>query len=193
MEDLRKSGDAEFGAVVAEKSASSPRAVLVLRIAMAVAAAVLTASFFLPWGSADEAYREAAASVPSDMMFYAAAGLTVADAADLSLLEYAQTYGSMGGSWNVLAAIICSIPVLSVVALLFAALGKPIVSAVFGVLALVVTRFIVWDFTERGVLPNGTHEWGIAPAIYLVAALCVVISAVVMVVLKRRQNAARSS
>lgn len=194
MEDLQKKGDMEPGTVVAEKKVPSPRAVLVLRIAMMVAAAALATSFFLPWGAADEEYREAAASVSPDMMFYEPTGLTVSDAADLSLLEYAQVYGSMGGNgWDILAAIIYAIPALSLIALLFAALGKPIVSTVFGVLALVVTRFIVWDFTERGVLPSGTHDWGIAPAIYLAATFAIVVLAVAMVVLKRRSKAPVSS
>lgn len=194
MEDLQKKGDAEPGTVVAKSKASSPKAVLALRIAMAVAAAALATSFFLPWGAVDEEYREAAASVSPDMMFYEPTGLTVSDAADLSLLEYAQVYGSMGGNgWDILAVIIYAIPVLSLIALLFAALGKPIVSAVFGVLALVVTRFIVWDFTERGVLPNGTHDWGIAPAIYLAVTFAIVVLAVALVVLKRRSKAPVSS
>ena len=44
-----------------EKNATT--ALLVLRVAMAVAAIALVASFFLPWASADEEYREAAAIV----------------------------------------------------------------------------------------------------------------------------------
>ena len=84
--------------------------------------------------------------------------------------------------------IIGSAAVLSALALLLAALGKPIGSAVFGVLTLAVSRLIVWDFTDRGVLPNATHEWGVAPTVYIVAAVALVAAAVWMVVLKRRDR-----
>ena len=180
MEDLRTM-DSERGISQA----------LVARVVMVVAAVVLLAAFFLPWGSAGEDFRQAAAQMP-DVWFAEEAGITAADAADLSLLEYARAYLAIGqmGSGNafvVLVPIIGSLAVLAALALLLAALGKPIGSAVFGVLTLAVSRLIVWDFTDRGVLPNATHEWGVAPTVYIVAAAVLVVAAVWMVVLKRRR------
>ena len=64
------------------------------RIALAVAAIGLVAAFFLPWASANDAYREAAAQAP-EIVVYEDTGITAAQAADLSLLEFAQIYGSM--------------------------------------------------------------------------------------------------
>lgn len=93
-----------------------------------------------------------------------------------------------GNAFVILVPIIGSAAVLAAFALLLAALGKPIGSAVFGVLTLAVSRLIVWDFTDRGVLPNATHEWGMAPVVYIVAGVVIVAAAVWMVVLKRQDK-----
>lgn len=161
-----------------------------LRAAMAVAAIVLVAAFFLPWASAGEEYREAAAQLP-DIMVYEPLGMTAADAEDLSLLEYAQVYGSMAQTspaWGIYAAIVYAGLAAAALALVLGALGKPIGAAVFAVLTLGISRVLIWDFTDRGVLPNSTHTWGVAPAVLLAAAMCLIVLAVATVVLRRRAN-----
>ena len=163
---------------------------LIARIALAVAAALLVAAFFLPWASADEEFREGAAALP-DFMFYEPADMTVADACDISLLEYAQVYGSMEGTaWVVYMVVMYAGLALSVVALLLAAFGKPIGTAVFAVLACAVSRLLVWDFGDRGVLPSSTHDWGAAPTVYLIATVAVVALAIWLVILRRQAKAA---
>lgn len=157
----------------------------IARIVMVVAALVLLGAFFLPWGSANSAYREAATQMPG-LMFYEPAGLTVADAADLSLLEYAQAYAALGGAWLIVTIVIYVTAGLSALALLLAALGKPIGSAVMGLLCVAASRVLVWDFTDRAVLPSGTHDWGIAQMLYLVAGVVLLAAAVWMVVARRR-------
>lgn len=187
MEGLQKNGSADVGTT--EPAVVSPKALLAARVVLAIAAAALVAAFFLPWGSADEEFREAAMSAPSDLMFYEPAGLTVEGATDLSLLEYAQVYGSMGNaSWGLLAAIIYAVLVFSVLALLLSVLGKPIGTAVFGILCFAVTRFLAWDFADRGVLPNSTHEWGVASGVYLAAIVVLIVTAVALWLLKRRRK-----
>lgn len=162
---------------------------LIARIVLAVAAALLVAAFFLPWASADEEFREGAATLP-DFMFYEPAGMTVADACDISLLEYAQVYGSMEGTaWVVYMVVMYAGLALSVVALLLAVLGKPIGTAIFAVLACAVSRLLVWDFGDRGVLPSSTHDWGAAPTVYLIATVAVIAFAIWLVALKRQARA----
>lgn len=52
----------EKEAVTSLKGADRPRQIqLAVRLLMVLAAAVAVAAFFLPWGTADEEYREAAA------------------------------------------------------------------------------------------------------------------------------------
>lgn len=163
---------------------------LIARIVMVVAALGLVAAFFLPWASAGEDYREAAALAPG-VMFYEPTGLTVEGATDLSLFEYAQVYGSMSGTgWEIYQYIMYAALGVAVIALVLAAFGKPVGAAVFGILTLAASRLLVWDFEDRGVLPNGTHDWGIAPVIYFVAAVVLIAAAVWVFVLKRQAKAA---
>lgn len=162
---------------------------LTLRVVMVVAALGLVAAFFLPWASADEEYRSAAAQAP-EFVYYEPTGLTVSDAQDLSLFEYTQVYGSMEGGWVIYMVIMYAMVAISVLALILAACNKPIGAAVFGALTLAASRLLVWDFTDRGVLPNATHDWGAAPTIYLVAAIVLIAVGIVTAVLKHRQKAA---
>ncbi len=180
----------EKEAVTSLKGADRPRQIqLAVRLLMVLAAAVAVAAFFLPWGTADEEYREAAAQMP-DVVYYEPTGMTVSDAADLSLMEYAGVYHSMGSVWEVYAVIMYAILAASVLALLLAAMGKPIGAGVFTILMLAASRVLVWDFEDRGVLPGSTHVWGAAPTAYLVASLVLILAAVGLFVLRRREKAA---
>lgn len=162
---------------------------LIARIVMIVAAVCLVGAFFLPWASANSDYREGAEAMP-DIMFYEPTNLTAADAADLSLIEYAQVYGSMSGTgFELYMYIMYGLAAISVLALVFAAFGKSIPSGIFGILSLVLCRVLVWDFESRGVLPNSTHEWGIAPNVYLVATIVLVAAAIWLLVVKHKAKA----
>lgn len=165
---------------------------IVARIVMVIAAIGLVAAFFLPWGSADEDFREAAAQMP-DIVLAEDTGLTAAEATDLSLLEYAQVYGSMGdvsAVWTAYMVIMYAAAVTAVLALVLAAAGKPIGAAVLSVLTIAVSRLLVWDFGERGVLPNASYDWGIAPTVYVVAGVVLIAAGIWMVVRKRQLKAA---
>lgn len=158
---------------------------MLARVAMVAAAAVIVMAFFLPWSTAGEAFREGAQAVP-ETVFYEPTGMTVADAVDLSLFEYAQVYASMGSGWMVYAGIMYAVLGTSALALLLAALGRPIGSAVFAILAFAGSRLLVWDFGDRGILPNGTHDWGVAATVYVVAFVVLLAAAIWMFVLRRR-------
>lgn len=162
------------------------------RVALAVAAVGLVIAFFLPWASADDAYREAAAQAP-EIVVYEDAGITTAQAADLSLLEFAQIYGSMEGTWTLYMYLMYGLLGISAVSLLCAAAGKPVVTSVFALLAYALSRLLVWDYEDRGALPNATYDWGIAPAIYLGATVAIVAIAVWMVVIRRKGKATRAT
>ena len=163
---------------------------LIARIAMVVAAIALVAAFFLPWASADAEYREAAAQLP-DVMYYEPTGLTAADAADLSLFEYAQVYGSMEDSpWVMYQYIIFAGLAIAAFALALATWGKPIGAAVFAILILAFSRLMVWDFSDRGVLPNSTHDWGIASTVFVIGSIALIVASIWLFVLKRQEKAA---
>lgn len=169
-----------------EKKAEGMSQQLLARLVMIVAAVGLVMAFFLPWASAGEGFRDAAASFP-DVMFYEPAGVTVADATDLSLLEYAGVYAAMGENtaWLIYAVIMYAILIVSAITVLLAALGKPIGATLVGALAFAGSRLLVWDFGDRGALPSSTHGWGIAPTIYVAAFMVLVAASVWMLLLKR--------
>lgn len=162
----------------------------IARIVMIVAAVALVAAFFLPWASANDEYRELASATP-DAMFYEPTGLTASDAADLSLFDYTLVYGSMlGTGWELYMAIMYATLGVSIIALLLAAFGKPIGAGVFSILAFASSRLLVWDFGDRGVLPNSTHDWGIAPMVYVLTAVVLIAAAVWLLVMKRQAKKA---
>ncbi len=162
------------------------------RIALAVAAIGLVAAFFLPWASANDAYREAAAQAP-EIVVYEDTGITAAQAADLSLLEFAQIYGSMESAWTLYMYLMYALLGISAVSLVCAAAGKPIATSVFALLACALSRLLVWDYEDRGALPNATHDWGIAPTIYLGATVVIVVIAVLVVVMQRKGKATQAT
>lgn len=154
---------------------------------MAVAAVGMVVAFFLPWASAGDEFRDAAASLP-DIVFFEPTGMTVAEATDLSLLDYAGMYAALGENtaWLIYTLLMYTILILSAITVLLAVLGKPIGATLMGALAFAGSRLLVWDFGDRGVLPNGTHDWGIAPTVYIVAFVVLVVASVWMFLLKRR-------
>ena len=161
---------------------------IVPRILMVVAALGFLAAFFLPWASANAEFREAVTAAP-DLVFYEPTDMTVSDAVDISLFEYAQVYGSMGSGWQVYMAIMYAVLGASALTLLLAAFGKPIGAAVVGALAFAGSRLLVWDFGDRGVLPSSTHDWGMAATAYIPAFVVLLVAAVWLFVLKRRAKA----
>ena len=174
-----------------DKRGGSPQ-LLIARIVMVVAALGLVAGFFLPWASADQEFRDAVTLAP-DLVFYEPTGFTVSDATDISLLEYAQVYGSMGGTWQIYQVIMFAVLGASALTLLLAALAKPIGASVLAVLTLAGSRLLVWDFGDRGVLPSNTHDWGIAPTVYIVAFVVLLAAAAWLFVLKRQAKAGASA
>lgn len=167
------------------------------RIIMIASALLLVAAFFLPWASADAEYREAAVKA-SNMWFMEEAGLTVGDAVDLSLFEYADLYAQaeqlgLSAEWTLYAPLIYATVVLSACALLLALAGKPIGAGAFAILTCALSRLLVFDFTDRGVIPSNTHDWGAAPAVYFVGAGLLIAAAIWSVVETRRANASRAN
>lgn len=172
---------------------SSAKVMLILRIAMVALAALLVGCFFLPWGSAIAEFRDAAAQMP-EAWFYEPAGLTAADAVDLSLMEYAASYQTLEGALrDVYVSIMYAAVALPAIALLFAALGKPVPASIFAVLTLAVTELLRWDFGDRGVLPSASHDWGIAPTVYMVAAIVLIALGIASAVLKHRVKKAKAA
>ncbi len=185
------------GAKAGRSGLGDRRVLLGARVVLTVAAAVLVAVFFLPWASADAEYREAVAQMP-DAWYVEGAGLSVSDAEDLSLMEYAHVYGmaedlGLSNLFEIYAPITYAGLACAGLSLLCAVLGKAIPSGVFGLLGCGVLCALRWDFSDRGVLPNGTHDWGVASELFVPAAAVLVVAAVVLAVAKHRTKAQMSA
>ena len=196
--------DKDFGSNRAVPPAGKGKsATLVPHIVAVVAAVVLVAAFFLPYGSANEDYRESVAG-HEDAQYVEGIDITVGDMLDISLLNYtrgnlelgdytnSETGTQAGIGYTLYAGIYIAAAVLPAIALLFAIFKKAIPTAIFGLLTLGLTNTIHWDFADRAILPSSTHDWGIASTVYLVFSIVLIAAAIWLAVEKRREKARRA-
>ena len=139
-------------------------------------AALLVASFFLPYASSTGDYRAWLEANP-DGMYAEELGMTNADAADLSLLEYARTYAQ--------AEVFGLDSLFIVYTFIIAAV------LVFSVLSFATVLLLNWDFQERGVVSGSLYDWGIAKWVYVVAFVVTLAGAVWLLVVKVQEKRAR--
>lgn len=161
---------------------------LIPAVVAIVAAAALVAAFFLPFGSANDEYRQTLASVPDEWVDEAV-GITASDAMDMSLFEYAKVYGNYsaqvpGAGWEIIVGIIIAVGVLSALTLLFAAARKATPTAVFAILTFGVAQLLIGSFAESGIVPSSAYDVGIAHALYTAAPVIVVVASVWLFVVK---------
>lgn len=161
---------------------------LIPAVVAIVAAAALVAAFFLPFGSANDEYRQTLASVPDEWVDEAV-GITASDAMDMSLFEYAKVYGNYsaqvpGAGWEIIVGIIIAVGVLSALTLLFAAARKATPTAVFAILTFGVAQLLIGSFAESGIVPSSAYDVGIAHALYTAAPVIAVVASVWLFVVK---------
>lgn len=164
---------------------------LIPYIVMIVGAAVLVISFFLPYASMTAEYRSAYDGVTASSIFSSEVGMTLGDAFDLSLMEYAKAYFNLGGVYVIYVVVYVITILLSLLALLFSALKKPIAAIVFAALTFVINLVIRWDFADRSVITGDTYGWGIASWLYIVAAIVVIAAAIWMLVVRAKSKKAQ--
>lgn len=181
--------------MVAEKTKNGGKGGIIDKIpwfVSVVGALLLVAAFFLPYASGNEEYRERIAANP-DAMNVESIGMTNADSADVSLLEYMRVYMSEEASGVsellvVYVFLMAGILVCAAIALLLAVLRRPIGVMVFTVFTLGLTLVLNWDFEDRGVVPSSIYDWGVAKWIYMVAAAVAFAGAVWLLVVKVREK-----
>lgn len=157
---------------------------------MIIAALLLVASFFLPYVSATAPYREAMSAMP-DFIVNEEADIAVGDLVDISLFEYALMYANApalgeSGAYLVYVPLLAAEGVLSLLALLFAVLRKPIPVMVLVVLAAGLIAILNWDFSDRGIITGERYVEGVAHWTYLAGIVLSMASAVWLLVLKVR-------
>lgn len=162
-------------------------------IATVIASLVLIATLFLPFASATESNREQLLKYP-EYENMEIAGLTNADLTDISLFEYVKVYSYMAKNdiskaiSIVCLSILAAFAVFSIMTLLFSILKKPIAIIIFNVLALLDFWIIRFDFSDRGVVPSQSYNWGIANYIVLVFGVLILAGAIAMFVGKKAKK-----
>lgn len=149
---------------------------------------ILAASFLLPFASATDEYREYLLSYP-DAMNLAEINMTNADSVNISLLGFIRIYGGsaslgMFSELGIIYVIISCIGLFSLFTLVFAVLKKPVPTIVFTVLSFIVFLMIKWDFTDRGIIPSVTYNWGVSHYIYYIIPALTLASAIWLLTIK---------
>lgn len=161
----------------------------VLRMGMVVGAVLLVASFFLPYLSATPEYRSSldalsssasslGVSVPSDQM------------ADISLFSMMQLFtgdqipGLATGVAAIYIGFFGSQAVLAVITLILALCGRPIGTAIFGIMAGGLSGSMFTSLLAQGAADGQAYTWGIGSWMYLVGAAVVIVCSVALAIRK---------
>ena len=155
-----------------------------------VAALIMVLCVFLPYASAKKDYAERLDEHP-DVMIISDMEMTAKDVKHLSMAEYANIYYTMRNElWRdpangvFLAVLVGLIGGFSLITVLFALGRKPVPAIIFTLLAYGVFALQNYDYTDRGVIPSSSYDWGLGYTLFPIAAIVVVIGAIWMIAKK---------
>lgn len=155
-----------------------------------VAALLMVSCVFLPYATATEDYAERIDKYPDEVVF-GDMDLTAKDLKNVSMVEYAYIYMTMSDQfWHdpavgiFYAVLVGLVGGFSLIAALFALGRKPIPVVIFTGLAYGVFAMQNWDYTDRGIIPSDSYDWGLAYTIFPIATTIVLIGAIWMLVKK---------
>lgn len=155
-----------------------------------VAALIMVSCVFLPYATATEERAERIDKYPDEIVFEDM-DLTAKDLENVSMVEYAHIYLTMSEQfWHdsaagiFYAALVGLIGGFSLIAALFALGRKPIPVILFTGFAYGIFAMQNWDYTDRGVIPSDSYDWGLGHTIFPIAAIIVVVGAIWMLVKK---------
>lgn len=147
-------------------------------------------TIFLPYATANEEQAEKFKAYPDEIV-YEELDMTAKDMVNISMVEYANVYGNLSeqiwgdASYGIFyIAMVALIGVFSLLSILFAVLKKPIAVAVFSLLSFGVFSIQNFDYTDRGVIPSSTYEWGAAYYVFYIAFAVALAGAIWMLVSK---------
>ena len=155
-----------------------------------VGALVMAACVFLPYSTATAEQAEWIDNYP-DTVIMEEMDLTAADMKTVSLAKYAHIYYTMSEEyWHDSTIGIFYIVLVAMVgggaliAALFASARKPFWSLLFGALSTGVFQLLNYDFTDRGVIPSDSYDWGITHTIFPIAATVILVGIIWMLIIK---------
>ena len=155
-----------------------------------IGAVFMFITIFLPYGTANEEQAEKFRTYPDEIV-YEEVDMTSKDMINISMVEYANVYGNLSEQiWGDTSygifyiALVALIGVFSLLSVLFSVLKKPIAVAIFSLLAFGVFCIQNFDYTDRGVIPSSTYEWGAAYYVFYIAFVVALVGAIWMLVSK---------
>lgn len=151
-------------------------------------------TIFLPYTTATEEQSERFKAYPDEIV-YEKLDMTAKDMINISMVEYANVYGNLSEQiWGDTSygifyiALVALIGVFSLLSILFSVLKKPIAVIIFSLLSFGVFSIQNFDYTDRGVVPSNTYEWGTAYYAFYIAFAITFVGAIWMLVSKRIQK-----
>lgn len=154
-----------------------------------ICALLLVVCLFLPLFVVTDEYADYLDSYPADYVDETV-GLNIHELASVSAVDYGRIYGRIfdgveGTLYIVITAVLAAAALLT---LLFAALNKPVGAIIFDAISYAVFRLMVYDLTDRGVLPGSRWEWSIGYYLLNVVPALMLVIAVWMLVVKLRRK-----
>lgn len=159
-----------------------------------IGTALMFLTIFLPYATATAEQAKMIKNRP-DEIIYEELDMTAEDMRNISMVEYAMIYGELSeqilgdASYGIMyVAIVALIGIFSLLSVLFAILKKPIPVIIFGLLALGAFSIQNFDYTDRGVIPSRSYEWGAAYYIFYIAFAIALIGSVWLLTLKIKEK-----
>lgn len=166
---------------------------LTLPSLVTLAAAILVVvAFFLPLATANAEYTEYLKKYAEELNV-PEIKMTNEDAIHISMYEFAKTYWACYDLIDktlamVVTAVIGAAGIFSLITLLVALFKKPVAVIIFNVFTLGAYYLTIWDFKDRGVMPNSNYDWGIAYYLYYIGIVVVFAGAVWLLAAKIKQR-----
>ena len=162
------------------------------RIATIFVSLIVIAAFFLPFINATEDYAEYLKLHENEKVFETA-DITVGEMESMSLYTYAKVYFQAGeeiygeqAAGIVYLVLIGGIGALGLISCLWALAKKPILLLLNSLLIGGAFYLTIWDFTDRGIMPDSNRVWGISYYMIYPCVVLLIICAIWMFVEKRR-------
>ena len=159
----------------------------IISIISLISAIIMVLSLFLPYSSATPKHSEWIDEHP-DTIVYKNLDLCAKDLKHISMIEYAKLYPNIMNEGIIYLILVAVIGIFSVLTLLFSFLKKPIATTVFSLFAYIVFLIQNCDYSDRGVIPSTSYDWGIGFYIFHIAFIFVLISSIITIINKKKTD-----
>ena len=166
----------------------------VCRLLAILFSVALIGSFFLPFIGSTKEYKEYL-ELFGDKKAFASSDITISEMSEISLFEYTRLYFEVGEEVYgrkeaaiIYTVLLGSIGVFGILSLLWSLLKKPILLALNSILTGLALYVILWDFKDRGIMPDKQRVWGASYYIIFPLAAILLICAIWMFIAKKKSG-----